>query len=256
MKGSVLKYRIVFSLLLSLVFYGSDAEVTPPDSLFKKGHEAYHAGQFAEAEKAYRQILNAGWNNAAVHYNLGNCYYKQGELGLALLHYEKARERKPGDKEIEHNLKLAQEKRIDRFEQLPQPIFKRAFQSFITLLSPSQWGWGAIGAAGLLLIGLALYFFSGWQRGGFSLALASLLLLGIAMGSAALHQNYRAKNKPALVMEPAVYVKSGPSSMAEDAFILHEGTKVYLSESYEEWVKLRLSDGKIGWAKKDSFSVI
>lgn len=254
MKQSVLKYS--FALVLAIaatISYGKDL---PPDSLFQQAGDAYQAGDFAEAKNAYRQILDAGWHNGAVHYNLANCHYKLGNLGSAILHYQKALKLNPGDEEIKHNLQLAQEKRIDRFEKIPQPLFKRAYQGFITWLTPLQWAWIAIGAAAALLFGLAFYFFTTRRRTGFTAALTGFFILAIALSGATLHSAYRKNNKPAVVMEPAVYVKSGPSPLAEDAFILHEGTTVHLIENYEQWVKLRLSDGKMGWAKRENFSKI
>ena len=43
------------------------------------------------------------------------------------------------------------------------------------------------------------------------------------------------------------YIKSAPSIQSDDLFILHEGTKVQVLEVFNDWTKIKLSDGMIGW---------
>ena len=52
-------------------------------------------------------------------------------------------------------------------------------------------------------------------------------------------------------MEANAYVKSAPSTQSEDLFILHEGTKVLVLETFNNWTKIKLSDGMIGWLESD-----
>lgn len=52
-------------------------------------------------------------------------------------------------------------------------------------------------------------------------------------------------------MEANAYVKSAPSTQSEDLFILHEGTKVLVLESFNNWTKIKLSDGMIGWLESN-----
>jgi len=40
---------------------------------------------------------------------------------------------------------------------------------------------------------------------------------------------------------------SDPNKTSSEAFRLHEGTKVQVLEAYDNWNKIKLSDGKIGW---------
>ena len=55
----------------------------------------------------------------------------------------------------------------------------------------------------------------------------------------------------AILMEANAYVKSAPSTQSEDLFILHEGTKVLVLESFNNWTKIKLSDGMIGWLESN-----
>ncbi len=53
---------------------------------------------------------------AALFYNLGNAYYKQGDHGRAILNYRRAQQLAPRDPDIEANLALARAQAVDQFE--------------------------------------------------------------------------------------------------------------------------------------------
>jgi SH3-like domain-containing protein len=57
-------------------------------------------------------------------------------------------------------------------------------------------------------------------------------------------------------MEANAYIKSAPSVQSEDLFILHEGTKVSVIEVFNDWTKIKLSDGMIGWVETDLVETI
>ncbi|MCS5624185.1 MAG: SH3 domain-containing protein, partial [Candidatus Marinimicrobia bacterium] len=60
----------------------------------------------------------------------------------------------------------------------------------------------------------------------------------------------------AVLMQTNAYIKSAPSTQSEDLFILHEGTKVQLLEVFNDWTKIRLSDGMIGWLESQAVEEI
>ncbi|MGB2050149.1 MAG: SH3 domain-containing protein, partial [Flavobacteriaceae bacterium] len=48
--------------------------------------------------------------------------------------------------------------------------------------------------------------------------------------------------------------KSEPNLKSETVFILHEGAKIQILESYKkEWSKIKLIDGKSGWLPNEAF---
>jgi hypothetical protein len=51
----------------------------------------------------------------------------------------------------------------------------------------------------------------------------------------------------AIITAQTVTAKSSPDAKAVDAFVIHEGLKVKLTDAVGEWVKVTLVDGKIGW---------
>lgn len=119
------------------------------DEIFQRGNQLYQEGDFVGAIDAYEAVLAAGFESAALHYNLGNAYFKAGDLGRSILEWERALVRAPGDPDATANLELARSLTADAVEPLPR----------FWLLSALSWwvGWlprsvliGLVGGAWLL----------------------------------------------------------------------------------------------------------
>lgn len=223
---------------------------------FQKGNEAYRNSNFEEAIYSYQSILEEGKQSAALFYNLGNAYFKTGQIAKAILNYERALRLQPGDGEILQNLELARESVIDDFEKMPQPLFKAFFTKLIKLLPPGGWAWLTVVFALLIAGGGFLYLFTAFKRPGFIAAVVGIIFCGLSWFFAQRHYSILQNNKEAIVMTASSYVKSGPGEKAEDVFILHAGTKATVNESYGGWSKIQLPDGKIGWIHSGDLEVI
>jgi SH3-like domain-containing protein len=58
-------------------------------------------------------------------------------------------------------------------------------------------------------------------------------------------------------MAPAATVKSTPAAQGTDLFILHEGTKVNITDgSMRQWKRIRVADGKEGWVETSQIEII
>ena len=81
-----------------------------------------------------------------------------------------------------------------------------------------------------------------------------VVLLGITLSvSAGIFEQNRLENeKPAIVFAETAPVKSEPKTASPDAFILHEGTKVYILESIANWKKIELTDETTGWIESSA----
>jgi SH3-like domain-containing protein len=62
--------------------------------------------------------------------------------------------------------------------------------------------------------------------------------------------------KKGIIVENTVNVKISPDSGSNDAFIVHEGLKVALEDKVDNWIKVRLQDGKIGWVPDEDVKII
>lgn len=250
-----MKKIIVFLLLLTAGFVNAqDIEKTA-----ETGNQLYQKKQYEKAIEAYHKVLESGYESEDLYYNLGNAYFKTGRLGYAILYYEKALKLSPNDEDIQYNLRIANARTVDKLETLPKLFFVKWWEGLINLFSVNGWTIMAYFIYLLLLASVAMYFFASrgnmqkWafiSSGGF----LALLIFAVIMLSVRVDQDIKLKS--AVVTETAVTVKLAPDFQSGDAFIVHEGIKVTLDDEVNNWVKIRLSDGKVGWLSKNDLKTI
>ena len=70
--------------------------------------------------------------------------------------------------------------------------------------------------------------------------------------------NYKTvqKNRIAIIFAPKVEIKNAPSASSDEIFELHEGTKVIVLDELDNWKKIKIADGKIGWISADELKEI
>lgn len=221
---------------------------------------AYAHERYADAARIYRQLINAQGESAQLYYNLGNCYYRQDSVALAVLYYERALLLNPSDRDTRFNLDMARSKTVDRVLPASEMFFVTSFHALVLSMSVHQWAVLALMAFVLLLVGVALYLFARrltLKKVGFSASVILLIVCifaNIAAYNQLRHINHRTG---AVIMVPSAVAKSTPSCSGTDLFILHEGTRVeIIDDSMREWLEVRLSDGKQGWLQRADMEVI
>lgn len=215
-----------------------------------EGDSAYVRNDFASAIQIYENLLKKG-EAAEVYYNLGNSYYKAGDIAKAILNYERALLLQPGNADIRANLEIARSKTIDKVVPVPEIFFVSWIKSLINSMSIDTWAKLGIIFFILLLGALYLFFFSKqivWKKTGFIAGLVLLVLVILANVFASQQKNELIDRNDAIVLSPSVTVRSTPSDSGTSLFILHEGHKVEIRDnSMREWKEIRLEDGKVGW---------
>src|ERR1700743_3292305 len=104
-------------------------------TIYKQANDQYKKGQYPEAIKLYSQILNSGYQSEAVYFNLGNAYFKSGDVPSALLYYEKAHKLAPGDDDVNFNIYFANSKTTDQVEPAPEFFVMQWGHSIILFFS-------------------------------------------------------------------------------------------------------------------------
>jgi len=241
----------------------SQAEADPGnswDSMIQMGNVRYQDGDFAGALEAYESVFQAGFESADLHYNLGNAYFKTGNLGRSILGYERALRLRPKDPDARANLELARSLTADEVEPLPR----------FWVLSVASWWTNLLPHGGLFLIVVLLYLLGatglctrilsrhpGVARTG------SWILVGSAGGfllfgsTILVREGVLGGTDWGVILVEEVAVQSAPSD--EDnltLFRVHEGTKVRLDQRTDLWSEIVLEDGKVGWIPSDVFEII
>ena len=105
--------KIVFGILIcffaAMPCFGEEERALDPQQVFYTANTFYAGRDYSKALEAYQSILNAGLENGVLYYNMGNCYFKMGKLGYAILYYDKARKMFPRDSDLVSNLAYAKQ---------------------------------------------------------------------------------------------------------------------------------------------------
>ena len=241
--------RIIYLLLLiasPLLAFSNDDSAAP----FKKGNEAYAKAHYKEAIAGYQKLVDGGYQSTAVYFNLGNAYYKTGDIASSLLYYEKAYKLSPGDEDIRFNIQLANSKTPDKVDEAPEFFVTKWWHGFILAFSANTL---AVLSVLLIIIGsltLILYRFTNSvivKKVSFYSALV-LLFLGLCTIFIAGRQvSYFDSHREAIIFSSSVNVKSAPVTTSKSIFVLHNGTKITFLEKNGDWMKIHLANGNEGW---------
>jgi tetratricopeptide (TPR) repeat protein len=237
---------ILLLLTLPLLALGNDKV----NALFTKGNDQYAKAKYKNAAQTYQSILADGYQSAVVYFNLGNAYYKQGEIPSALLYYEKAHKLAPGDDDINFNIQLANSKTTDKIDPTPDFFLNKWWEAIVLCCSISTL---AVLSILLFLAGFGvfiLYLFApsvSIKKASFysGIVLIALGLISVLMAGNQVH--YFDSHHQAIVFNSSVTVKSEPGAAAKNLFVIHDGTKVEILESSNGWMRIKLSNGNQGW---------
>jgi tetratricopeptide (TPR) repeat protein len=237
----------------------SAAFAQSPEQAFQRGNALYQQGKFAEAASVYEEIIKSGSVSGELLFNLGNAYHKTGNLGKAILQYERALRLMPGDDDLRHNLQLENLLIVDKLESTPRLFLWDWWDGIKQGFSLRAYTWITYAAYVLLIASIALVVLArsfAVRKAGviatFCTGVLFVLLLSVLVGKAL----DAGRTDEAVVIAGITTIKNSPDAASSDAFVLHAGVKVRITDSVNSWIKIRLSDGKVGWMEKSAAEVI
>jgi tetratricopeptide (TPR) repeat protein len=238
---------VIFSCCTLTVSASSTAKA---DSIVSAGNAYYMNHDYNMAATCYKQVVDMGFVAADLYYNLGNAYYKQNRMAEAILYYEKALLLTPGNDDIRQNLAMANARIVDKINDIPDLFLKRWINSLGGSLLPDQWAVASLALFVIALVAFLVYRFSeslrtrklGFTTGIILILLSTACFLFMQSRDQAIRNSHKA-----IIMAPSVNVKSSPDVQSTNVFVLHEGTRVVLTDSVKDWKEIRIGDGNKGW---------
>lgn len=216
--------------------------------------EAFNDGKFGEAAEVYERLITEHTAkrevSADLYYNLGNAYFRDGEIAKAILNYERALLLNPGDNDIRHNIKFANTRIEDKIENTGSFFLSKWISAFQETMSSNSWAWFAVVSFILLIICVFVFFFSKtvlpkqitFYAG---IILVVLVILGNVF---AFRQRSDILNRDsAIIMTPSAIVRSSPSTNGKEVFTLHAGTKIRITKADRDWSEIETAAGNVGW---------
>ncbi len=224
---------------------------------YTQANELYAAGEYAEAAAMYETILAEG-KSAEVYYNLGNAYFKQGELAQSILAYERALRLEPRNKDAKHNLQFAQTRIVDNIEDNTAFFLAQWTTTLRNTLHQITWMTISMAVFLLCLMGIICFAFAHnvtIRKIGFHTAWIALLCAIISCSFAGSLHKRDTERKEAIITQSIVNAKSSPDKSGTDLFVLHEGTKVNIRSTLAGWAEINVGN-HIGWVNQTALERI
>lgn len=229
------------------------------EQLWEKANNLYTVEEYQQAILLYEQILSSGEESAKLYFNLGNAYFKNGNINNAILNYERAKLLAPHDEDIEFNILFANQFVVTDTETIPLPFFLKWKESVINLFPADIWSVLSISAFILFFTALGLFLFGkniSLRKISFWTGIILIIFSGFSYSFAGKQKKKIENRSQAIVFCPRTTVKSAPSETGTDLFIIYEGLKVEITNSLNSWKEIKLSDGNKGWLPESCVVVI
>jgi tetratricopeptide (TPR) repeat protein len=248
-------HKLLFFLLLLFFAAGScHASDTPSaEEIYFEANRAYKEDRYQEAIDDYLDLINNGYVNGHLYYNLANAYFRAGQLGRAILNYKRAQLLIPRDADLNFNLRYALDQSQDAVSA-DQNFLKQAFFWLDEItLRELMWAFVVLNILfwGILL--LRLFRRPEWTYYVFIVLLIFWLVGGLSLG---VKWHQLTPDLRAVVLVGEVDVLAGPDSNDTVLFKLHEGTTVHRERIEDGWSLIRLSDDKRGWLKSSAIEPV
>ncbi len=258
MKRGAIKLFTTAAIIL-VIFFTKDIFAQSPEDLMKRANKSYQEQNYSAAISDYQKILSQGYESGALYFNLGNSFFKDGRIGLAIFNYEKGLKLEPNNEDLVYNLKIANARTFDKITEVPKLFIVAWWEGLVTLFGVSGWSLLVVIVFWILLGSIAFYFFSKKnriQRIAFLTASGSLSILIILAVLLFARISRESSSNYGILLESTYTVKVTPDLKSNDAFVIHEGIKFKVEDSVGEWVRIRLIDGKIGWVQNKAIGQI
>lgn len=238
--------------LAVLLTVASPARSQTVEDAFAQANDSYEARDYATAIAGYESIRAQGLESAPLYLNLGNAYFKEGDLGRAILNYLRARRLDPGDDDINANLAFARSFTRVQMEGVQLNPIRDLLDDIVSPYRLDFFAW----LSALLFVGFWILMSIRYGMGLTGIVSPALLwLVGIVLltGCFLTTYKYRAEylTPHAVLLCEECTVRTGPSEDLEIELQAAPGLTVEILDSSGDWVNVLFENKRRGWIRKD-----
>ena len=226
--------------------------------LFQQANKAFQNNEFAKAIELFEQIDALNFQSMELEYNLGNAYFRENNIGKAILHYERALLLSPGEEDVVHNLSLAQEQ-VDGRDVLPDFFLTAWWHNTRMAISSGGWGtfalilwWLGCGGLCLWLLGKTRQL----RKLGFWVGVVGIVCSMLPFALAWSRMSFESSTRQAIVLQDQSVLKSAPDAAGSEILTLNEGEKIELLDQLSGYWQVRLANGEKGWVSEQQVEEI
>lgn len=226
------------------------------DADFEKGNAAYSAGDYPQAINIYQGILGAGYHSAGLYYNLGNAYFRTGQLGRAILYYTRAKQLDPRDEDIQANLAFARHFAVDKIEVTEETILLDYVNRFFDSFSLNGITWLAALLYFLTAAAILAYAVYRWIHvpKPVIVLLVSLFIVTAILAGVKLDRDVLTRT--GVVLDQQTEVKNGPGSDFTSQFTAHAGLMFTIEREESGYYLVDFENRLKGWIVKSAVAEI
>lgn len=236
---------LVVSFLTLLLLPMATAFAADISAGFDSANKLYEEGKFSDAASAYESLVQSGSVSSALYFNLGNAYFKSGQLGRAVAAYRNAERLSPRDAEVRANLQFV------RGQVQGPTLAPTRVQRWLDSLTINEWAKLTAFVFWIWLSMLVLVQI----RPGLKQSLRNLLWSGgvttLIVGGCLVMAWANNSNQEAIVVTHDALLHNGPLDEAPGRTTIHDGAEVSLLDTKNDWVEIRLDGDRTGWLKRD-----
>jgi len=229
------------------------ADVAPsPNTIFFHANALYGEERYTDAAAEYERVLAAGVESGPLYFNLGNAYFKTGDIGRSVLAYERARRLMPADPDLHANLRFAREgAEPDAPPLVARILFPLATRlASDTLLRLASGLWMLV-----MLLAIARRLVPALDAvGRRTVVVASALLVVVATSAAYRVLAIDLPSWAVVVARQGATVRFEPSESGTAHFTVPTGAKLRVLSSREQWSQVERTDGTRGWIAADAIA--
>lgn len=263
-----MKQKILFIATIVIMLGGAlllatwlmQPKETAETNAINAANQLYQVGNYDDAIHIYQQIVDQDVEDSTIYFNLGNSYFSKGDLGRAILNYQRAAMLAPRDRDIAANLELARTKANAVIDQsAPGPL---------SLMNDLTGKWLTLNEAALLTMGLwflVSLMFIVWRLQEYGsrrqitknlmiIVFLVLAIAGLSLGSRLVSERYIPEG---VVVAPVVAVNAEPGQQSELIYNLQNGAEISLMETQGNWAHLAIPGSQIeGWVPLDTVEMV
>lgn len=260
----------VATLFMVVPGYAADSKTTARAS-WKAGIEAYNAKDYAEAVEAFETVVASGYASADVYYNLANAYFKLGqqsessrpfaggELGCAVLNYERALRLDPTMDDARYNLDIAKDLTNDT-EAVPESFIVRVWHSVAGIMTTNGWVTLSLVMLGVTAVMVLLYLLHDsvtLRKISFFVSLATMVVFILSTIFSIVQLMASDKdNRAVIITHDTTPVHASPDSGSKIIREPSQGVTVEVEREQGEWSEVRFADGEKGWVRTTNVEII
>jgi tetratricopeptide (TPR) repeat protein len=231
---------------VAVVLFPAQSPAAVSAAAFESANKLYEEGKFTDAASAYEKLARSGETSAALYFNLGNAFFKSGQIGRAVAAYRTAEQITPRDPDLRANLQFA------RNQAQGPTLSPGRWQRWLGRLTLNEWTLLAAVAVWLWLLLLAVRQWRPALKPALRTYVLSLAILaGLLCACVAATLRETRFTRTAIVITADAVVRYGPLAESPTAFTVHDGAELRVLDQKDEWLQVSAGPRRVGWLRRD-----